>query len=55
MLPFADIFKSLRVDVAIPQTIKELKAEITKLCQNPAFRLSTTKVILTQPCGPLDL
>ncbi|GIR35636.1 MAG: hypothetical protein CM15mP49_10210 [Actinomycetota bacterium] len=55
MLPFADIFKSLRVDVATPQTIKELKAEITKLCQNPAFQLSTTKVILTQPCGPSDL
>lgn len=30
MLPFADVFKSLRVDVATPQTIKELKAEIAK-------------------------
>jgi len=30
MLPFADVLKSLRVDVATPQTIKELKAEITK-------------------------
>ena len=30
MLPFADVLKSLRVDVATPQTIKELKVEITK-------------------------
>ena len=30
MLPFADVFKSLRVDVSTPQTIKELKAETKK-------------------------
>jgi hypothetical protein len=27
MLPFTDVFKSLRIDVSTPQTIKELKAE----------------------------
>ena len=30
LLPFVEVLKSLRIDVSTPQTVKELKAEVTK-------------------------
>ena len=39
MLPFAEVFKSLRVDVSSPQTIKELKADIAKTMSRPGLSI----------------